>query len=234
MMKFIYLFIKRAFDILSSFCALVILSPVWLIIAIAVKRDSEGPVLFAQERRTKDGRIFMMYKFRSMVQNAEQMGAGLFNYEDDPRVTRVGRFLRNTSLDELPQLFNVLKGDISVVGPRPCVKYELGDFDTLNQKYKKRFRMRGGITGLAQVTGRNENNWEEKVTYDNQYIDRFPKTGVFLDLKIIGKTVIRVFQKTDIYEEKADASMTDAEAAKLAEEEVIRMAHLPDGEILVK
>jgi lipopolysaccharide/colanic/teichoic acid biosynthesis glycosyltransferase len=94
-------------------------------------------VLFAQDRRTKNGRLFKMYKFRSMVVNAESMGAGLFNYENDPRVTKVGRFLRNTSLDELPQLWNVLKGDLSLVGPRPCVSYELGDFDTLNKKYKK-------------------------------------------------------------------------------------------------
>ncbi|MBR0449923.1 MAG: sugar transferase, partial [Clostridia bacterium] len=130
-------FLKRFFDILICLIAIILLSLVWLIIAIAIKCDSKGPVLFAQERRTKGGRIFKMYKFRSMVVNAESMGAGLFNYENDPRVTKVGRFLRNTSLDELPQLWNVLKGDISLVGPRPCVSYELGDFETLNKKYKK-------------------------------------------------------------------------------------------------
>lgn len=223
-------FLKRFFDILICLIAIILLSPVWLIIAIAIKCDSKGPVLFAQERRTKGGRIFKMYKFRSMVVNAESMGAGLFNYENDPRVTKVGRFLRNTSLDELPQLWNVLKGDISLVGPRPCVSYELGDFETLNKKYKKRFEVRGGITGLAQIKGRNENSWDEKVTYDNIYIDDFKKKGVFLDIKILFGTVAKVFKKQDIYEEKADEAMNDADAAKFAEEEIIRIAHLPDEE----
>jgi lipopolysaccharide/colanic/teichoic acid biosynthesis glycosyltransferase len=223
-------FLKRFFDILICLIAIILLSLVWLIIAIAIKCDSKGPVLFAQERRTKGGRIFKMYKFRSMVVNAESMGAGLFNYENDPRVTKVGRFLRNTSLDELPQLWNVLKGDISLVGPRPCVSYELGDFETLNKKYKKRFEVRGGITGLAQIKGRNENSWDEKVTYDNIYIDEFKKKGIFLDIKILFGTVAKVFKKQDIYEEKADEAMNDADAAKFAEEEIIRIAHLPDDE----
>lgn len=222
--------IKRFFDVILCFFALMILSPILLIISLLIKIDSKGPVLFAQERRTKNGRLFKMYKFRSMVVNAESMGAGLFNYENDPRVTKVGRFLRNSSLDELPQLWNVLKGDLSLVGPRPCVSYELGDFETLNKKYKKRFQVRGGITGLAQVKGRNENSWEEKVSYDNQYIEAFKKQGFWLDIKILFATVAKVFKKQDIYEEKADAAMNDEEAAKFAEEEIIRIAHLPDEE----
>lgn len=227
-------FLKRFFDILLCSIALIVLIPVWLIIAIAIKCDSKGPILFAQERRTKNGRLFKMYKFRSMVVNAESMGAGLFNYENDPRVTKTGRILRNSSLDELPQLWNVVKGDLSLVGPRPCVSYELGDFDTLNKKYKKRFEVRGGITGLAQIKGRNENSWDEKVTYDNIYIDEFKKQGIWLDIKIIAGTVAKVFKKQDIYEEKSDASMDDAEAAKFAEEEIIRIAHLPDDEVTEK
>ena len=226
-----YLFnqaLKRFFDVLLCFIALFLLIPVWIAIAVAIRCDSRGPILFAQERRTKNGRIFKMYKFRSMVVNAEQMGAGLFNYENDPRVTKVGRFLRNTSLDELPQLWNVLKGDISLVGPRPCVSYELGDFETLNSRYKKRFEVKGGITGLAQVKGRNDISWDEKVTYDNLYVEKFKKQGVWLDIKILALTVAKVFQTEDIYEEKADENMDDAEAAKLAEEEIIRIAHLPD------
>lgn len=223
-------FLKRFFDIIVCLIAVVVLLPVWVIIAVAIKIDSKGPVLFKQDRRTKNGKIFKMYKFRSMVVNAEKMAEGLFNYENDPRVTKVGRFLRNTSLDELPQLFNVIKGDLSIVGPRPCVTYELGDFDTLNKKYKKRFEMRGGITGLAQVKGRNENSWDEKVTFDNEYIDKFKKQGVWLDIKILFGTVAKVFKKQDIYEEKADESMSNAEAAKFAEQEIIRIAHLPDEE----
>ena len=222
--------LKRSFDIVSCLIALILLIPVWLIVAIAIKCDSKGPIFFAQERRTKNGRIFKMYKFRSMVVNAEGMGAGLFNYENDPRVTKVGRFLRNTSIDELPQLWNVLKGDLTLVGPRPCVSYELGDYETLNRKYKKRFEVRGGITGLAQVKGRNENSWDEKVTFDNIYVDKFKQQGVWLDIKILFATVAKVFKKQDIYEEKADKAMDDAEAAKLAEAEIIRIAHLPDEE----
>lgn len=225
-------FLKRFFDIVICSVALVVLIPVWLLIALAIKADSKGPVLFAQDRRTKDGHIFKMYKFRSMVVNAESMGAGLFNYENDPRVTKTGRFLRNSSLDELPQLWNVIKGDLSLVGPRPCVSYELGDFETLNKKYKKRFGVRGGITGLAQVKGRNENSWDEKVTYDNIYIDEFKKQGVWLDIKILVGTVAKVFQKQDIYEEKSDAGMNDEEAAKFAEAEIIRIAHLPDEDAM--
>ena len=227
-------FLKRFLDILLCSVALIVLLPVWLIIAIAIKCDSKGPILFAQERRTKGGRLFKMYKFRSMVVNAESMGAGLFNYKDDPRVTKVGRLLRNSSLDELPQLWNVLKGDLSLVGPRPCVSYELGDFDTLNKKYKKRFEVRGGITGLAQIKGRNENSWDEKVTYDNIYIDEFKKQGLLLDIKILIGTVAKVFKKQDIYEEKQSDDMNDVEAAKYAEEEIIRIAHLPDEETVPK
>ena len=234
MWYFLNRFFKRFFDILICTVALIVLLPLWLVIAIAVKCDSKGPVLFTQERRTKGGRLFRMYKFRSMVVNAESMGAGLFNYKNDPRVTKVGRFLRNSSLDELPQLWNVIKGDLSLVGPRPCVSYELGDFDTLNKKYKKRFEVRGGITGLAQIKGRNENSWDEKVTYDNIYIDQFKKQGLLLDIKILIGTVAKVFKKQDIYEEKQSDDMNDSEAAKYAEEEIIRIAHLPDEETAPK
>ena len=221
-------FIKRLFDILSSSLLALILTPLWIIISIAIKLDSKGPVFFKQARRTKDGRVFQMLKFRSMVVNAEQMGAGLFNYENDPRVTKVGRFLRNTSLDELPQLFNIVKGDMSVVGPRPCVIYELGDFDTLNKRYKKRFEVKAGLTGLAQVKGRNDISWDAKVGFDNQYVDEFKRIGVIEDIKILFWSVAIVFKKEDIYENKVDESMTDAEAAKFEEEEIIRIAHLPD------
>lgn len=227
-MKSFNLCLKRMLDILSSGIAIVILTPVWIGVAIAIKKDSKGPVFFRQGRRTKDGKIFNMLKFRSMVVDAEKKGAGLFNYENDPRVTKVGRKLRDTSIDELPQLFNILKGDMSVVGPRPCVTYELGEFETLNKRYKKRFNVKAGLTGLAQVKGRNDISWDNKVEYDNQYVDLFKKYGVLIDIKILFETVIKVFQKEDIYENKLDETMDDEEAAKMAEEEIIRIAHLPD------
>lgn len=220
--------IKRLFDILSSGLGLVILSPLFIIVGIAIKIDSKGPVFFKQGRRTKDGKVFNMYKFRSMVVNAESQGTGLFNYENDSRVTKVGRVLRNTSIDELPQLFNIFLGHMSVVGPRPCVTYELGDFETLNKKYKKRFRVKAGLTGLAQVKGRNDISWDDKVNYDNQYVDLFNEQGILIDIKILFESIFKVFRKENIYENKGSELMDDLKAAQLAEAEIIRVAHLPD------
>jgi lipopolysaccharide/colanic/teichoic acid biosynthesis glycosyltransferase len=166
-----------------------------------------------------------MLKFRSMVQNAEQMGTGLFNYENDPRVTRSGRFLRNHSLDELPQLWNIVKGDMSVVGPRPCVSYELGDYATLNSRFKKRFEVVAGLTGYAQIQGRNELPWDVKADFDGQYIDLYRRWGVLLDLYIILCTIGGVFRQKDIYENKQGNGLSDEESAELANDAVIRMAH---------
>ena len=227
-MKNLSLFLKRLFDIFSSGILIILLTPVWIGVSIAIKRDSKGPVFFKQGRRTKNGKVFQMYKFRSMVVNAEQMGTGLFNYENDPRVTKIGRKLRDSSLDEIPQLFNIFKGDMSVVGPRPCVTYELGDFDTLNKRYKKRFQVKAGLTGLAQIKGRNDISWDEKVTYDNAYVDMFNKYGFLADIKIGIESIIKAFRHENIYENKIDESMNDEEAAKAEEAKIIRLAHLPD------
>lgn len=223
-----YFIVKRVLDTLIAAVALVILSPVLAAIAVAVKLDSPGPVFFRQGRRTRNGKIFEMYKFRSMVVDAEHMGAGLFNYENDPRVTRVGGFLRKTSLDELPQLLNVLRGEMALVGPRPCVSYELGDYETLNARYKKRFQVLPGITGLAQVSGRNELPWDEKVNYDNEYIDRVAREGIFLDLWILFRTVAKVFSKSSIYEERPDG-LDDRQAAEESEARIIELAHRPES-----
>lgn len=219
--------IKRFFDIIFSLVGLIISSPVLLILAIAVKTTSKGPVIFKQERLGKNGKPFFMYKFRSMVVNAEHMGTGLFNYENDPRVTAVGRFMRDTSLDELPQLVNVLKGDMSFVGPRPAVTYELGDYATLNKRYKKRFTVTQGITGLAQVCGRNNISWDDKVNYDNEYIDSFKKQGVILDIYILFRTIVNVFGSKDIYEVPVDDG-DHMMSAEEEEKEIIRRAHAPE------
>lgn len=221
------LFLKRCIDLGFSIGAVIILSPIFIIAAIAIKMDSKGPVFFKQGRRTKDGKRFQMLKFRSMVVDAEKQGTGLFSYDNDPRVTKVGAFLRRTSIDEFPQFFNVIMGDISVVGPRPCVTYELGDFETLNKKYKKRFEVKGGITGLAQCKGRNENSWEEKVMYDGQYVDLFKKEGIWIDIKIIWWSFVKVFQSADINEGQRQG-MSAEKSAELDDEEVKRIAHLPD------
>lgn len=222
------LFLKRTFDLFSTIAAIIFLLPVWILFPIIIKIDSKGPVFFKQERRGKNGKIFRMFKFRSMYDQSEFSGSGLFSYKDDPRVTRFGKFLRKTSLDEIPQLFNIFIGQMSVVGPRPCVKYELGDFETLNKKYKKRFQMKPGLTGWAQAKGRNFISWDEKVSLDNEYIDLFKKQGVFIDLKVIFISLFSVFKKENIYESKIHDEKSNEENAKLAEQEIIRLAHLDD------
>lgn len=217
---------KRFMDITLSLLGVFVLLPILLFVAIAVKVDSKGPVLFRQGRLTKDGKVFTMYKFRTMIENAEQMGTGLFNYANDFRVTRVGRVLRKSSLDELPQLLNIIKGDMSIVGPRPPVSYELGEYEDLSDEYKRRFTVLPGITGLAQVSGRNELTWDEKVKYDNEYIDLFKKYGILIDLKLIILTVINVFKMKDIYEVKAEETegLSDEEIAKKVAEAVAEKA----------
>jgi lipopolysaccharide/colanic/teichoic acid biosynthesis glycosyltransferase len=124
-----------------------------------------------------------------MFQNSEKTGTGLYSFENDPRVTRIGRFLRRKSLDELPQLFNVMGGSMSLVGPRPPVTYELGPWKDYTAQMRKRFEVKPGITGLAQVSGRNELNWDEKIVLDNLYVDRFAKLGFWFDLVILWRTV---------------------------------------------
>ena len=160
-----------------------------------------------------------------MVVDAESKGAGLFNYENDPRVTRVGKLLRITSFDELPQLINILKGEMSIVGPRPPVYYELGDYETLNKRYKKRFTVLPGLTGLAQVEGRNSIIWDRKVDYDNYYVDLVNEKGLIVDIKIICKTVLNIVKKKDIYEKKNNPERSDEQSGEEEAVEIIAKAH---------
>ena len=195
-----YFAIRRIFEFVISLCALILISPLLLIFSVLIKIDSKGPVIFKQERIGKNGKVFKMYKFRTMVTGAQNMGTGVYSFNGDPRITRIGKFLRKTSLDELPQLFNVLIGNMAIVGPRAPVYGHFPEYNALNDTYKKRFKVRPGITGLAQVVGRNELTWDEKVKYDNIYVDKVKKYTFLYDIMIIVKTFLRVFSMSNVNE----------------------------------
>ena len=205
-----YFVIRRIVDAVLSVIALIILLPVLFVIAIAIKVDSKGPVIFKQLRIGKNGKNYYMYKFRTMVPNAQNMGTGVYSFKGDPRITRVGNFLRKTSLDELLQLWNVIRGDMALVGPRSPVYGHFPDYQILNEAYKRRFSVLPGITGLAQITGRNELLWDEKVKYDNIYIDKVKKYGPLYDIKILFLTVVRVFSMNDVYETQENMKKNEA------------------------
>lgn len=185
---------KRLIDIVGSLCGIILLSPLFLIVAILIKlEDPKGKVFFAQERNGRYPKTFKMYKFRSMVHNAEDLLKDLmdrneqtgpvFKINDDPRITKVGKFIRKTSIDELPQLFNVLKGDMSLVGPRPPIPHEV---DQYNSYQMQRLAVKPGLTCIWQVSGRNNIGFDEWVEMDIEYI----KTrNLWLDINLILKTV---------------------------------------------
>jgi lipopolysaccharide/colanic/teichoic acid biosynthesis glycosyltransferase len=185
-----------------SVILLAALWPLMLLIAVLIKLGSNGPLLFKQERVGKDRRPFRMYKFRTMIDNAERQGTGLFSYENDPRVTKVGKYLRKTSLDELPQLCNVLLGSMSIVGPRPPVLAELDEMNELDKDaLTVRFQVKPGITGLAQVSGRNALRWEEKLVFDKIYVQRFGRRGIIEDIVILIRTVWVILFMRDVIEQ---------------------------------
>lgn len=190
----LYSITKRLIDIVGSLCGIILLSPLFLIVAILIKlEDPKGKVFFAQERNGRYPKTFKMYKFRSMVHNAEDLLKDLmdrneqtgpvFKINDDPRITKVGKFIRKTSIDELPQLFNVLKGDMSLVGPRPAIPREVEQY---NSYQMQRLAVKPGLTCIWQVSGRNNIGFDEWVEMDIEYI----KTrNLWLDIKLIFKTV---------------------------------------------
>ena len=192
-MRKINLALKRILDFVLTLIGTIIISPILLIISILIKCSSKGPVLFKQERLGYHGKAFKILKFRTMVVNAEHMGTGVvINEKDDPRVTKIGRFLRSTSLDELPQVFNVLKGDMALVGPRPPVTYHpYNGYENYPEWAKKRFEMRPGMTGLVQTTIRSDAPWDDRMKIDCEYVDKF---SVPFDIKILFDTVKTVIK----------------------------------------
>lgn len=193
----VYELSKRSIDIVGSLCGLVLLSPILLIIMVLIKLESKGPVIFSQERVGRYGKAFKMYKFRSMVVNAEELKAKLaaqnemsgpmFKMKDDPRVTKIGKFIRKTSLDEVPQLVNVLKGDMSIVGPRPSLPKEVEQFEPWMHK---RHEVKPGLTCYWQVSGRNNIDFEDWMKLDIKYVE---ERNLWVDIKLIFKTVFVLF-----------------------------------------
>ena len=182
-------YIKRLLDILLSGCGLILLSPVLLVTAVLVRCKLGSPVIFCQERPGKDEKIFKLYKFRSMTDARDENGKLL---PDEVRLTKFGKLLRSTSLDELPELINILKGDMSIVGPRPLAVQYLPYY---NEQEKRRHSVRPGLTGMAQVHGRNATTWEQRFAYDIAYVDCITFLG---DIKILFQTVATVFRRSGI------------------------------------
>ncbi len=187
-------YVKRPMDLILSFCAIIVLTPVLLITAILVRVKLGSPVLFKQKRPGLNEKIFTLYKFRTMTDERDETGELL---PDDIRLTRFGKFLRSTSLDELPELFNIIKGDMSVVGPRPLLIQYLPLYD---DHQKRRHEVRPGLSGHAQVNGRNAISWEDKFELDVEYVDNVSFTG---DWKIIFLTFKKAFMREDINSETA-------------------------------
>ena len=186
------LFLKRLFDITASFLMLLIFSPVLLLIAIAIAIDSRGPIIFKQRRLGKNGKEFNIYKFRTMVVNAES--GGVYSDNKDPRVTRVGRVLRKTSLDELPQMVNILVGHMSFIGPRPPLTYHPWPIEEYTDEQRRMFDVRPGITGWAQVNGRKSVEWNKRIELNVWYVDHL---SIWLDIKIFFMTIFKVFTNAD-------------------------------------
>mgnify|MGYP004466161669 FL=1 len=198
--KINYISVKRIIDVIISTIGLIVLSPIFLILAIIIKLDSKGPVFFAHTRYGKDGKKFKMYKFRTMYENAQDMINDFtpeqmkewkenFKLQDDPRITKVGKFLRKTSLDELPQIVNIIKGDLSIIGPRPVIEEELEKYGDNKEKF---LSVTPGLTGYWQANGRSSTTYEQRMEMELYYIDNIsPK----LDVKIFFKTIESVIKK---------------------------------------
>lgn len=193
-MRGFYRAVKRFLDVTASFLGLVLLSPLLLTVSILIKIDSRGPVIFRQKRIGKNGKVFEIYKFRSMCVGAEKTGSGVYSGKGDARVTRIGKILRATSIDELPQLLNILKGEMSFVGPRPPLTYHPWKYEEYTDFQKRMFEVRPGITGWAQVNGRKDVEWHKRIELNVWYVDHM---SLLLDIKIMFMTAFKVLTNAD-------------------------------------
>ena len=201
--------VKRILDMALSLCGIIVLSPVYLVLWVLIRCKLGKPVLFTQERPGKKEKIFKLYKFRSMTDERDENGQLL---PDEVRLTRFGKLLRSTSLDELPELFNILKGDMSLIGPRPLlVKY----LPYYTEEERHRHDVRPGLTGLAQVNGRNALGWEDRFAYDLEYVE---KCSLLMDLKVLGMTVGKVLKRTGTLS-GADQTVADFDVYRKAGKE---------------
>lgn len=189
-----YLRVKRWIDFFMGIVGIVVLSPVFLVTAVAIKLDSPGKVFFLQERIGKDGKVFKIIKFRSMCVGAEHTGTGVYSGKGDARVTKVGKVLRATSIDELPQLINLIRGDMSLIGPRPPLTYHPWTIDKYTEEQFHMFDVRPGITGWAQVHGRKDVEWNKRISLNVWYVRN---VSFLLDLKIFFMTIIKVLKNED-------------------------------------
>lgn len=187
-------YVKRLLDISLSIIMLLISSPVLLIVTIAIKIESPGSVIFKQTRLGRYGNPFIIYKFRSMCVNAEKTGTGQYSFKNDPRVTKVGRIIRALSIDELPQVFNIIKGDMSLIGFRPPLTYHPWPFEEYTQEQKKMFNVRPGITGWAQIHGRKDVQWSDRIEMGIYYAEN---VSFLLDLRIFFITIWKVVSNAD-------------------------------------
>lgn len=203
-----YKFFKRTFDICVAFFGLIILSPVLAITAIAIKINSKGPVIFKQKRLGKGGKEFNIYKFRSMCVGAEKTGSGVYSGKGDARVTGVGRFIRATSIDELPQFFNILKGDMSIIGPRPPLTYHPWPIEEYSEEQLHMFDVRPGVTGWAQINGRKDVEWNKRIELNVWYTRNI---SFVLDFKIFFISIFKVLKNADNENTTETAAKAQAE-----------------------
>ena len=193
-MRGFYRAVKRFLDVTASFLGLVLLSPLLLTVSILIKIDSRGPVIFRQKRIGRNGKVFEIYKFRSMCVGAEKTGSGVYSGKGDARVTRIGKILRATSIDELTQLLYILKGEMSFVGPRPPLTYHPWKYEEYTDFQKRMFEVRPGITGWAQVNGRKDVEWHKRIELNVWYVDHM---SLLLDIKIMFMTAFKVLTNAD-------------------------------------